>query len=50
MTRREDWPRDAVGVRRSDGQPPPLPLPVLKGAQSRDRPIEPSGSCGKTPR
>ncbi len=24
LTRREDWPRDAVDVRRPGGQPPPL--------------------------
>ena len=29
LTRREDWPRDAVGVRRPGGQPPPL-LPLLQ--------------------
>ena len=29
LTRREDWTRDAVGVRRSGGQPPP-PLPLLQ--------------------
>ncbi|WP_322757583.1 hypothetical protein [Synechococcus sp. CBW1107] len=48
LTRREDWPRDAVGVRRPGGNSL-TPLPVLQGAQPRDRPVEPSGRCGEPP-
>ena len=50
LTRREDRPRDAVGVRRPGGHPPPPPLPVLQGAQPRDRPGELSGHGSSEPK
>jgi hypothetical protein len=49
LTRREDWPSDAVGVRRSGGNSLP-PLPVLQVVQPRDRPFELSGHGSRKPK
>ena len=49
LTRREDWPRDAVGARWRGGNSLP-PLPVVQVAQPGDRPLEPSGHGSRKPK